>query len=103
MAARKTVYDGHVVTDFGLSSFGCFVIGLTRGTIGGSRQPEKISLALPIHRSLRFCMLRALHDLGARDHPVFFAVLRTVTFANALERKGRMNGAYAPAFTVRAG
>ena len=61
------------------------------------------ALALPIHRRLRFCMLRPLHDLGACDHPVFFTALRTVTFVNALERKGRMNGAYAPAFTVRAG
>jgi hypothetical protein len=61
------------------------------------------TLALPIHRSLRFCMLRPLHDLGACDHPVFFTALRTVTFANELEGKGRMNGAYAPTFTVRAG
>jgi hypothetical protein len=37
------------------------------------------------------------------DHPVFFTALRSVTFANALERKGRMNGDYAPAFTIGAG
>jgi hypothetical protein len=41
-------------------------------------------LAVPNHRSLRFCMLRPLHDLGACDHPVFFTALLTVQVSHTL-------------------